>query len=100
MVSAAAALVVTPIVSLITPHRARAESDPIWAAFRVRDDDTFHLVPTSAVGRVAVAVLLIGFATFLIGVISASVAFAYAGVLAVAGMISVFVGGVVRVYVE
>jgi SSS family solute:Na+ symporter len=100
MVSAAAALIVTPIVSLITPHRVRAESDPIWAAFRVCDDDTFHLIPTSAIGRIAVVVLLLGFATFLAGVISASVAFGYAGMLAVGGMIAVFVGGVVRVYVE
>ena len=110
------ALIVAPIVSMLTPPNRRESAEQIWRAYRAGDAtheqhdahdaeavaeakaDTFHLVPTSFAGRLGAVVALGGFAVFLFGVISAAKAFGLAGELAIGGMIAVFVGGLLRVY--
>jgi hypothetical protein len=107
MVSSATALVVAPLVSLFTPYRARPEAEQIWASFRTTgsteetgETDTFHLVPITPRGKLGAVLVLAGFAVFLFGVLSAAFSFAYSGTFAVIGMITVFVGGLIRVYAE
>jgi SSS family solute:Na+ symporter len=96
------ALAVTPLVSLVTPASRRPQAEQIWTSFQARqgEDDSFSLIPHSAVGRLAAVVALLGFAIFLGGVISAAWRFPHSGALAVGGMITVFAGGITRVYVE
>jgi hypothetical protein len=112
------ALIVTPLVSLLTPPNHRASAGQIWLAYRAggvsrqpgdthaadaaleATADTFHLIPTSFVGRAGAVIALAGLVVFLAGVCSAAGAFPLAGELAIGGMIAVFVGGLVRVYVE
>jgi SSS family solute:Na+ symporter len=106
LVSSGTALLVTPIVSLLTPHHHRPEADEIWRSFRapanqVGDEvDTFHIIPTTLPGRIGLTVVLVGFAVFLGGVLSAIGASPLAAPLAVGGMIAVLAGGVLRVYTK
>jgi SSS family solute:Na+ symporter len=116
--SSLTALIVTPIVSLLTPPNRRASTEQIWSAYSAgtvvrqadethpadataeAESDTFHLMPTSFLGRVAAIIVLAGFGLFLFGVLSAAWGSSDAGELAIGGMLSVFAGGLVRVYVE
>jgi hypothetical protein len=116
--SSVTALIVTPIVSLLTPPNGRASADQIWRAYSAGDAvhssgetapaeaeaeaaiDTFHLVPTSFPGRAGALVVIGGFAVFLFGVLSAAWGSSLAGELAIGGMLAVFAGGFVRVYAE
>jgi SSS family solute:Na+ symporter len=110
------ALIVTPIVSLLTPPNRRESAEQIWRAYRAGEAshgqhdahdaeavaeakaDTFHLIPTSLMGRAGAVIALVAFAVFLFGVISAAWASPLAGEMAIGGMIAVFVGGLMRVY--
>lgn len=116
--SSLTALIVTPIVSLLTAPNRRGSAEQIWAAYSADGfseqsgdarsskaaaepaGDTFHLIPTSLTGRAAAVLVLAGFAVFLFGVISGAWACPLAGELAIGGMLAVFMGGLVRVYVE
>jgi Na+/proline symporter len=112
------ALVVTPIVSLLTPPNRRGSAEQIWTAYRATGTsgaraeandteaqaeartDTFHLIPASLPGRIGAVLALAGFLVFLFGVCSAAWRSPLAGELAIGGMITVFVGGLMRVYTE
>jgi len=101
-VSTGTALVITPLVSLVT-RQDNSETKGIWKHFQAGEEEkgeAFHLIPISVVGRVGVALMVLGMLGFLFGVISASRAFPLATSLAVGGMIMVFVGGLLRVYSE
>lgn len=104
-ISSGTTLLVTPLVSLLTRHRASGQAGRIWAAFNsARNDcdeqDTFNLLPAGFTARVGIALTLLGFLCFLAGVISASWGFTGASAMAVGGMIVVFAGGLVRVCTE
>ena len=116
--SSLTALIVTPIVSLLTPPNRRASAEQIWAAYRAggvsrqagdidaaqaakeAHTDDFHLIPTSFLGRAAALFVVVGFCVFLAGVFSAAGRFSLAGTLALSGMVAVFIGGLVRVYAD
>jgi SSS family solute:Na+ symporter len=103
IVSTATALVVTPVVTLITPaatdDRARALLASIGRGTEIEGDaEPFHLVPGSAIGKIGAVTVIVGFGMFLTGVLSARASTAVAGALAVAGLIAVLLGGVVRAY--
>lgn len=101
-VSSGTALVVTPVVSLLTKQGKNAECDKIWAHFHTAEDaqDTFHLVPKTSAGKLGVLLIAAGFLSFLVGIISAAHAFPLATPLAIGGMAVLFVGGMIRVYVD
>jgi SSS family solute:Na+ symporter len=95
--SSAAALVVTPVVSLLTAaprQRAAGAGSP---APDDREDD-FHLVPRSAQGRLAVAVVVMAVVAFVAAVVSAAWEWPAAAAVAVGSMVCVLLGGLVRVY--
>jgi SSS family solute:Na+ symporter len=116
--SSCTALIVTPIVSLLTAPNRRASAEQIRAAFNAggngadpaaerdetspasADHDTFDLVPPSALGRAGVLIAIAGFAVFLFGVFSAAWQSGLADGLAIGGMLAVFAGGLLRVYSE
>ena len=62
------------------------------------DEDDFHVIPRGPVGRVAFALVLLGFASFIAGVASAPSGALPTTALAVGGMVTVFAGGLVRAY--
>jgi SSS family solute:Na+ symporter len=108
--SASTALLVTPLVSLVTraPSYDRALYDRFHAQGRtanlsaeelaLQEDDDFHLVPRSMVGKIGMAGVIGGYILYISGILCASGAPGIAPVLAVAGMLVVFVGGLLRVY--
>ena len=116
--SSVTALIVTPIVSLLTAPNRRASAEQIWAAYSAgnvphnpdeahQDQaqveahvDTFDLIPRSGLGKLAAVVVVLGFGVFLAGVFSAAWSFPLAGMLAIGGMLAVFAGGLVRVHSE
>jgi Na+/proline symporter len=104
IVSSIAALIVTPIVSLLTPA-PNLEAREIWRNFFSRrgdehDPEPFTVKPARLIGKMSALTVLCGFACFLVGVFSAARETSIAAPLAVIGMIAVFAGGVVRVYCE
>lgn len=103
IVSASTALLVTPLVSLLTKRPAAGGSEEIWTSFKPGQEpdeerDTFHFVPKSVAGRFGFAMVILGFLGFLAGVACAAVGLSIADPLSVGGMIVVFVGGLMRVY--
>jgi Na+/proline symporter len=103
IVSTLTALIVTPIVTLLTPadrtDRAAAMLNSIGRGDASEGDaEPFHLVPDSAIGKGGAIAVIVGFLMFLVGVLSAPVSTALAGALAVAGLIAVLIGGLTRVY--
>ena len=103
-VSSGTAVLVTPIVSLLTRQDNR-QCEQVWKCFKVGDEpgerDTFHLIPSSLAGRIGIVLIAVGFLSFLGGIISAAACGLHAATdLAVGGMIVLFVGGVLRVYTE
>jgi len=102
-ISSGAALIITPIVSLLTARSTHSTAH-IWDAFKVQDhgddEDTFHVIPVSTAGRLGLAAVLGGFCVFACGIVSAHWAIPAASYLAIGGMLAVFAGGLVRVYSE
>ena len=104
-VSSGTAIILTLLVSLLTRPGKDDQSHKIWAHFHATDggedgQDTFHLIPTSVAGKLGIALVAAGLLSFLVGIISAAHAFPPATTLAVGGMIVLFAGGLMRVYVD
>jgi hypothetical protein len=100
-VSSGMAVIVTLIVSLLTNHDPKGEANKIWAHFHTSTEkgDNFYLVPESLVGKVGLVLIFGGFASFLAGVITAAACgSSFATTVALSGMGTLFVGGVMRVY--
>ena len=100
IVSSVTALIVTPIVSLLTRRREQQVA-LIWKAFNgdaADPNDDFSFIPQSLIGRAGMTVALAGFAVFVVGVLSGAAAFVYAAPMAIGGLALVLSGGLVRVY--
>lgn len=98
-VSTAVVLVTTPIFTMMFKSAKNEHLDRIWEARAHTEDDegeAYHILPTSVGGKIFVALLFVGLAMFLGGVISGSTGFAHAGMLALSGMILYFVSGLLR----
>jgi SSS family solute:Na+ symporter len=105
IVSTLVALVVTPIVTLLTPADRTDRAEKMLASIgrgdaSEGDAEPFHLIPGSILGKLAAIAVIAGFVMFITGVLSAPANTTLAGVLAIAGLVAVLVGGVVRVYVD
>ncbi len=97
------AIVVTIIASLFFEAPRSAEIDRIWEARTHSEADEgapYHIIPESGWGRFFLVLFFIGLGLFLVGVISGSVAYAYAGTLALSGMILYFVSGLLRLFFD
>ncbi len=102
---AAVALIVTPLVSMITKPESEDKLAVVWRARTISDEeeasgDVYHIIPKTRKGRMAMAVYGSGFVLFLVGVFMGSGGFAIASWIAVSGMVIYFVGGLLRVYAE
>jgi solute:Na+ symporter, SSS family len=100
-ISGGVTLVVTPLVSLLTRQTNSENVERIWRSKRISDEeirsnDIYSIIPTSFKGRLSLGLLIAGFGLFLIGVISGGQGYGLGSVLAVAGMILYFVGGLFR----
>lgn len=110
VVSSAAALVITPIVSLMfrpPSGRKAAASHPdavensageVSPNTEVEKDD-FTLIPHSVAGKIGVAMVIVAFIVFVAAVLAAGAwSWPAASTVAVAAMLAVLCGGAIRVY--
>jgi len=100
-ISSGTALIVTPLVSILTRQDPKGESSKIWAHFHSSNEkgDNFLLAPGSLAGKLGLTLIFGGFACFLGGVIAAAAfGFSFATAVALSGMCVLFVGGLMRVY--
>jgi SSS family solute:Na+ symporter len=100
IVSSSAALIVTPIVSLLFSPPATLPVAPPASEHPSEEVDDFHLVPASFAGRVGAGVAVGALLVFLFAVIAAAWKWPSASAVAVAAMLAVVLGGLLRVYVK
>jgi SSS family solute:Na+ symporter len=111
ILSSGAALIITPIASLMFaapgarkaaashPDAAKERSDGANAPADEEVDD-FSLIPHSLAGRAGMMVVIVAFVVFVAAIISAAWSWPGASTVAVAAMLAVLMGGLVRVYVR
>lgn len=102
-ISAGFALVFTPVITLLTSEPDPQKVRPIWSAKRaseeeLRANNVYHIFPRTTPGRLSLSILVFGLLVFFVGVFLGSEGAAEASLIAVAGMILYFVGGLGRAY--
>ena len=102
-ITAGTALIITPIISLMTKEESNADIDAIWQARTISDEEiinnnVYNIIPKTLKGRLSLIVLVSGLVLFLIGVFMGSTGSQIASYLAVGGIIIYFIGGLFRTY--
>ncbi|GAG77058.1 unnamed protein product, partial [marine sediment metagenome] len=99
--TAAVALVVTPIVSSLTRRPDELKIAEVWQAKHVTEEEVkagqvYNIIPVTTFGKASLVVLFVGLLTFVIGLVMGNYNTSVASCLAVTGMIVYFVGGLSR----
>lgn len=99
--SASAALIVTFIVSLLTPRTPAEKINKIWSLRKVTEEEkkakgAYHIIPISTGGRISLIVFGIGLVMFLVGIFMGAGALKLAAPIATIGMVVYFLGGFLR----
>ncbi len=102
-ITAGTALVITPVISLLTKEESNEKIDEIWRARTISDEEissnnVYNIIPKTFKGKLSLAVFGSGLLLFLAGVFLGSTGSAAASYLAVIGMIIYFIGGLFRTY--
>ena len=102
-ITAGTALVVTPIISMLTKEVSNSNIDAIWTARRTSDEEissnnVYNILPKTRAGKLSLAVFGSGLLLFLIGVFIGSTGSPAAAYIAIGGMIIYFIGGLLRTY--
>jgi SSS family solute:Na+ symporter len=100
-ISGGVALIACPIISLLTPPPDPAKVQNVFAAKHPSKEEidagnSFHIWPISFGGRLSMLILFLGVAGFLAGTILGSIDYKYDSLIAIAGMIVFFIGGLLR----
>ncbi len=104
-ISAGVALLVTPIISLMTRDEQSVTLDSIWKAKQISDEeietnDVYNIIPKTVNGKISLGIFFAGLIIFFIGLIMGSKGMAYASATSVIGMIIYFAGGLLRTYTD
>ncbi len=102
-ITAGTALLVTPLISLVTKEESNANIDAIWRARNISDEEinsgnVYYILPTTLKGKLSIAVFGSGLVLFLIGIFVGSTGSPVASYIAIGGMIIYFIGGLLRTY--
>lgn len=102
-ITAGTALLVTPLISLLTKEVSNESIDAIWRARTISDEEissnnVYNILPKTLKGKLSLTVFVTGLLIFLAGVIMGSSGSPAASYLAVGGMIIYFTGGLLRTY--
>ena len=102
-ISAGTALIVTPIISMITKDEQSFSLDQIWMARKTSDEEAkenniYNIIPKTFAGKFSLGILFAGLLIFLAGVIAGSEGIEAASIISVTGMIIYFAGGLMRTY--
>lgn len=100
-ITAAVALIVTPVASYLTSRPAEDKVAEVWQAREVSEEEkkskqVYHLIPITTAGKASLGVLGLGVVMFLGGVLSGGAGAAAASEIALAGMLIYFLGGLLR----
>lgn len=100
-ISGGVALIITPVVSLLTKQTNAEKVAHIWKSKHISDEeisknDVYNIIPKTLSGKMSLATLIAGFVVFLVGVIMGSQGLEMSSWLAVGGMVVFFVGGFLR----
>jgi len=102
-ITAGTALIITPIISLMTKEESNTQINAIWKARIISDEEilnnnVYNIIPKTTKGKLSLLVFATGLILFLIGVFMGSKGSPFASYLAVGGMIIYFIGGLFRTY--
>ena len=102
-ISAGTALIVTPIISIITKDEQSFSLDQIWMARKTSDEEAkenniYNIIPKTFAGKFSLGILFAGLLIFLAGVFAGSEGIEAASIISVTGMIIYFAGGLMRTY--
>lgn len=102
-ITAGVALVITPVITLLTKKQNQEKLAEIWKAKKISDEeiennDVYNIIPKTIKGKVSLAILAAGFIIFITGVVMGSFALQAASIVAVSGMVIYFAGGLLRTF--
>ncbi len=102
-ITAGTALLITPLISLLTKEESNENIDAIWRARTISDEEisnnnVYNIIPRTMKGKLSLTIFGSGLILFLIGVFMGSTGSPAATYLAVSGMIVYFIGGLFRTY--
>ena len=102
-ISAGTALIVTPIISMITKDKQSFTLNQIWMARKTSDEEAkenniYNIIPKTFAGKFSLGILFAGLLIFLAGVFAGSEGIEAASIISVTGMIIYFAGGLMRTY--
>ena len=102
-ITAGVALVITPLISMITNKPDEEKVTSIWKAKHTSEEeeksqDFYHIIPRTSSGRVSLGIFFVGLVIFFIGVFLGGTGASTASVVAVSGMVIYFIGGIWRAY--
>lgn len=102
-ITAGTALLITPIISLLTKEESNENIEAIWRARKtseeeVADNNVYNILPKTTKGKLSMAVFISGLVIFLVGVFIGSTGSSAASYIAVGGMVIYFIGGLFRTY--
>lgn len=99
--TAAVALIVVPIVSLVSGSPDKAKVAEVWEARSVTEEERqskqiYNILPVTPQGKLSLGVFFVGAAIFIVGLFTGSANSTMGSYLAVAGMLIYFLGGLFR----
>ena len=102
-ISAGAALIVTPIISMLTKNKESINLSSIWKAKHSSDEETesgniYNIIPKTFYGKLSLGIFFSGLLIFLAGIVMGSEGMELASMTSVIGMIIYFAGGLLRTY--
>ena len=102
-ITAGTALLITPIISLITKEESNENIEAIWKARKTSEEEiannnVYNIFPKTTKGKLSMAVFISGLGIFLVGVFMGSTGSSAASYIAVVGMVIYFIGGLFRTY--
>ncbi len=100
--SAGAALLICPLVSILTARPSEEKIRNVFKAKVTSDEEiergeVYHIIPVSLWGRLSLGIFGLGLILFLSGTIMGSQAIRMASLIAAIGMVIYFIGGYLRI---
>ena len=102
-ITAGTALLITPIISLLTKEESNEQIEAIWYARKTSEEEitnnnVYNILPKTAKGKLSMIIFTSGLVMFLVGVFMGSIGSSAASYIAVSGMVIYFIGGLFRTY--
>jgi solute:Na+ symporter, SSS family len=102
-ITAGTAMLVAPVVSLMTKEENNSHIDAIWLARKtsaeeIANNDVYNIFPKTPRGKLSMIILVSGLMIFFVGLFIGSSGNSAASFITVSGMVIYFAGGLFRTY--